>query len=427
MQIQANEIKISSCQSGLTQNAAIWLVFIARVTCRYARRMGNQAAKNRAIDVVRTAAALIVVMEHVRALFFRDWADVEHSPFNGAFYLVTGLGSSAVMVFFVLSGYLVGGGVVSRVRAGTFSWRDYLLRRVARLWVALIPAVILAVATGWLIVALFPGTDVVQGAAGYHNVVRPTLTSTLDPLTALGNVFFLQGIVVPIIGTNGPLWSLAYEFWYYVLFPLLVVAILGGGVRVRITSAVLAMVVAVFVGPPILVLFVVWLMGAAVAVWGELISAALRAAPARARVARWASGAILTAALLVRESGELPALVAQILVGVAATILLATLLTDVPMTGLLMAPARWLSAGAKSSYSLYVIHLPLAILLAAIASPLVANRAAPNIVSVGIFLLITAALVAAGWLFAKVTEAHTDRFQHALSRLVPTKPTTRVR
>jgi peptidoglycan/LPS O-acetylase OafA/YrhL len=34
------------------------------------------------------------------------------------------------------------------------------------------------------------------------------------------NVAFLQTIIAPTFGTNGPLWSLANEFWYYVIFPL---------------------------------------------------------------------------------------------------------------------------------------------------------------------------------------------------------------
>ena len=48
------------------------------------------------------------------------------------------------------------------------------------------------------------------------------------------NAFFLQTIVGPTFGSNGPLWSLAYEWWYYVLFPLALGAvwpIVNGGWR----------------------------------------------------------------------------------------------------------------------------------------------------------------------------------------------------
>jgi hypothetical protein len=39
------------------------------------------------------------------------------------------------------------------------------------------------------------------------------------------NAFFLQTIAGPTFGSNGPLWSLAYEWWYYVLFPLVLAAL----------------------------------------------------------------------------------------------------------------------------------------------------------------------------------------------------------
>ena len=47
------------------------------------------------------------------------------------------------------------------------------------------------------------------------------LQSNIDHgiLTLACNFMFLQTIMCPIYGTNGPLWSLANEFWYYTIFP----------------------------------------------------------------------------------------------------------------------------------------------------------------------------------------------------------------
>ena len=41
-------------------------------------------------------------------------------------------------------------------------------------------------------------------------------------LTIVGNLFLLQGHhpLIPTLGTNGPLWSLAYEGIYYAIYPL---------------------------------------------------------------------------------------------------------------------------------------------------------------------------------------------------------------
>jgi hypothetical protein len=48
-----------------------------------------------------------------------------------------------------------------------------------------------------------------------------------DIMTFLGNLCFVQTVSVPVYGSNGPLWSLANEFWYYVMFPLGAVALMG--------------------------------------------------------------------------------------------------------------------------------------------------------------------------------------------------------
>ena len=57
-----------------------------------------------------------------------------------AFYFVSNYGHTAVIVFFLLSGYFVGGSVLRQVEAGTWSWQRYLTERMSRLWIVLIPA-----------------------------------------------------------------------------------------------------------------------------------------------------------------------------------------------------------------------------------------------------------------------------------------------
>src|ERR1700761_475264 len=48
----------------------------------------------------------------------------------------------AVIVFFVLSGVLVGGSVFRERAQGTFSWSLYLLKRLSRLLTVLVPALL---------------------------------------------------------------------------------------------------------------------------------------------------------------------------------------------------------------------------------------------------------------------------------------------
>src|SRR5437870_4126829 len=106
-------------------------------------------ASSRALDhfdVVRGFAALTVVVGHIRGLFFANWVSLpsySRTPVLNLFYFLTGLGRQAVMVFFVLSGFFIGWSVISSVRSGRWSWRGYLVRRLTRLGIVLVPALLL--------------------------------------------------------------------------------------------------------------------------------------------------------------------------------------------------------------------------------------------------------------------------------------------
>jgi len=109
------------------------------------------------------------------------------------FFSATRLGIEAVEVFFVLSGFLVGGKVLERVRKGTFDYRDYAFDRISRIYVPLVPALLFTA-----FISLICG-------------------NSISVLEFLGNLFCLQGLFCDPFADNGPLWSLAYEFWFYLL------------------------------------------------------------------------------------------------------------------------------------------------------------------------------------------------------------------
>ena len=65
------------------------------------------------LDLLRAAAALLVMIGHVRNLFFTDYSQVVNCNWLiKSIYFLTGLGHESVIIFFVLSGLLVGGKVV---------------------------------------------------------------------------------------------------------------------------------------------------------------------------------------------------------------------------------------------------------------------------------------------------------------------------
>src|SRR5215813_3058612 len=71
------------------------------------------------LDALRGIAALTVFLTHVRGSFFVKWSDLDaasQGPLNYALFVLTRLGRESVIIFFVLSGYLVGGQALLALR-----------------------------------------------------------------------------------------------------------------------------------------------------------------------------------------------------------------------------------------------------------------------------------------------------------------------
>lgn len=176
------------------------------------------------LDALRGIAAVGVCLSHLRDFFFQDYPKLPHHNLLLAAYFISGLGHQWVIVFFVLSGYLVGGSVLRSFSLNRWSWRNYLLNRLTRLYVVLIPGLLFG---GLLDVAgihLFGPGGIYSGQTGTHELTFAVLNRLSVPIL-VGNYAFLQGIYVPTFGSNGPQWSLANEFWYYRVFPLLACAL----------------------------------------------------------------------------------------------------------------------------------------------------------------------------------------------------------
>lgn len=178
------------------------------------------------LDLVRWLAALLVVSGHVRYLWCADYANVQNKSLPiKIFYFATGFGSEAVMVFFVLSGFLVGGGALRKWYSGTYSSRDYFISRFSRIYTVLFPALVCGGLLDWIGLRYFNGTGIYTNSPAYHTpLLNFYIASNLDWATFLANLANLQGILASHFGSNGPLWSLAYEWWYYCLFGLILEA-----------------------------------------------------------------------------------------------------------------------------------------------------------------------------------------------------------
>lgn len=228
-----------------------------------AKRLKISGKASAHLDLCRGVAALAVMVSHLRALFFLDYSGVQHkNAAVAAVYAVTGLGHQAVVIFFVLSGLLIAKSVLYPVRDGSWSWKTYLINRCTRLYVVLIPALLLCAFWDWRGMALPGGhlfySEAVPNLGAWNVIDRFTLAGFG------GNLLFLQSIFYDPFGSNSPLWSLSYEFWYYMLFPLLVLFFSKGVARAwRIAYFTLALAIFVMIGPLIALYFLMWLGGAA--------------------------------------------------------------------------------------------------------------------------------------------------------------------
>jgi len=144
------------------------------------------------INGLRAIAVLAVVFYH---------ADIE--LFKG--------GWLGVDIFFVISGYLISNIIISELNEGTFSFKNFYLRRVRRILPALFSTLLLTI------------------PFAYFFLTPKAMTEYIDSLVA--SIFFYANYhfmnldfyiaestkVMPLLHT----WSLAIEEQYYLLFPLL--------------------------------------------------------------------------------------------------------------------------------------------------------------------------------------------------------------
>lgn len=172
------------------------------------------------LDVFRWVAAFAVLLAHVRHLILVDLKyAVQPSLAVKVFYLVTGFGHEAVIIFFVLSGYLVGGTTLQKWQRSGVDLGGYFAARISRIYTVLLPALLLGVLLDQVGLTWLDASRIYADPASYRTVSMPEpIGARLTPSNLAGNLFMLQGIAVPVLGSNGPLWSLSWEWWYYCLF-----------------------------------------------------------------------------------------------------------------------------------------------------------------------------------------------------------------
>jgi len=226
------------------------------------------------------------------------------------------------------------------------------------------------------------------------------------PVLAFNGLFFQNVVLrffggrIPTFGTNGPLWSLGNEFWYYIAFPLGMLAIAKGRTWwSRIACGASVVLMAWLSADGYVLLSIPWLMGA-------FIGSMPRLRENRPWIRRLiiASAAVLLGASLVFGRFASSAGVSDMLIGVTTAALIWVILqfAQSPLPRAYVVVAR---RSARCSYTVYLTHYPMIIFFKAIFHM---PRAVPGWRSISLCLGLLAATLLYTQLLYELFEKHTD-------------------
>lgn len=183
------------------------------------------------LDLVRLMAAVLVYLQHSNLIS------------NSGVFL-GGYGHSAVVVFFVLSGYVIAYVTDTKER----EWTSYAASRLSRVYSVVVPALVLTLVAD----AIGRAHDTALYEYPWDQFVIRTLAS----LAMLTEVWFIA--ITPF--SNVPFWSISYESWFYLIFGAATFA--PGHWRWTLPAFML-----IALGPKIAAMFPMWLAGVALYRW----------------------------------------------------------------------------------------------------------------------------------------------------------------
>lgn len=366
------------------------------------------------LDVIRFGAAGLVLLHHSGFEKFGTYIP----------WRITQTGTEPVIAFFVLSGFVIALTAETNDRTA----HQYLLSRATRLLSVAIPAVVLTIVLDYLGSAIFPAlyADHWTEDSTLTNLGTPLPLQCGATLTFVNQIWNLD--VWP--GTNSPFWSLGYEAAYYVIF----------GVAFYMQRAwrrALALIlVCVVVGPKILLLLPVWLMGVGVwhiykrAVIPPFAGVAFCAVSIFYYVLFMAGGAhsaldhtteILTAGLpsgMIWRSGHF---LSNYVSGLLFSVLLIGLKgLEGVLFPLLTAFGSSIRAMAHCTFSMYLYHYPLVYFFRAVGAVVTGHRElnVRNWVLTAVVLIGTSLSI---YLLALVTEQRKNEFRKLLVLMFRTR------
>jgi len=165
------------------------------------------------VESVRGIAAVYVVISHL-LIFLR--AKTYFANDSIGHYIVSlfyNYGHSAVLLFFIVSGFSIHYTSIDRPlnkRSGVVFYYFLRLRRIYPVFLLTVAITLAITYIGYILnlIDYKNHFDVIS----FNQIIWTLLFAT--------DRDYIEGIFVATISTNGPLWSLSYEILYYLLYPL---------------------------------------------------------------------------------------------------------------------------------------------------------------------------------------------------------------
>jgi peptidoglycan/LPS O-acetylase OafA/YrhL len=193
--------------------------------------MLNNSKSLHFLDGLRGMAAVYVMIGHARWLLWEGYGSYSEHPelysflekLNMYFFAFFKYGHQMVMFFFILSGFVIhlkNAQVLKMNSNAEINWMSYYFKRIIRI----VPPFFTVLLIGYFIdeIGLLNHFEIYHSKTNY-DLINNNIHANHGLINLLGNVFFLGGITYPVWGTNGPLWSLSLEWWFYVIYPLFII------------------------------------------------------------------------------------------------------------------------------------------------------------------------------------------------------------
>jgi peptidoglycan/LPS O-acetylase OafA/YrhL len=358
------------------------------------------------LDFLRATAALLVLFGHSRDAYFL-YTDVLAQPglFLKLFYFITRLHSEAVVIFFVLSGFLIGGSLADSMQRGSFDLVRYLIARFVRIYIVYLPALVITEGVFMLGSLLLSDPK-----AGFRPLFSQQQLDFGGVSQAICHLAGLQGFSCPRWEQNPALWSLGYEWALYLFAPAIIGLIVWKASRgLRLIGGVLVCAIAATVGehPKEAVFwFIAWFLGAGSY---RILRAGLVPLPA----GLLGAGLIIAGMAISRITPD-SVLETDTIIAVGTAIAIACR----PIVEFPLAP-RLSGWAAGFSYTLYAIHLPLVFLIVAIFQSIgfPRDQVPPSPASFMEFGVTIAICLLTAFLVSLVTERKTGQIRSAMMRM----------